>query len=120
MTKLNPFTKDLTMTETEILHRKLMTDLHRAIDATVNLDDGGEQAIEVAATALTDTLAQVLCRLPAAANGEGAGVIVTAMSNRLTRTMALETYARSEMMDLSAAHAYVAAASAAQVAADHG
>lgn len=102
------------MNETEILHGQLMRKLRRAVDTTVKLDKGGEQAIEVAATALTDLLAEVLVKLPAAADGDGAGIISMAMSNRLVRRMAAEMLTKGTLIDLSVAHTYAATARAVQ------
>jgi hypothetical protein len=96
-----------------------MRKLRRAVDTTVKTDAGGEAAIEVAATALTDLLAEVLVKLPAAGDGDGAGIISMAMSNRLVRRMAAEMLTKGTLIDLSAAHAYAATARAAQEEAGH-
>lgn len=97
----SPNRKDPTMNETEILRGQLMRKLRRAIDTTVKIDTGGEQAIEVAATALTDVLAEVLVRLPAAKECEGGQVISGAMYNRLCRRMAAETLITGTPIDFS-------------------
>lgn len=107
------------MTETEILHGQLVRKLRRAIDTTVKTDTGGEQAIEVAATALTDVLAEVLVKLPAAADGDGAGIISNAMQLRLVRRMAAEMLTHGSLIDLANAKAYAAAARATQEVAGH-
>lgn len=79
-----------TMNETEILRSQLMRRLREAVDATVDIDGGAEQPVEVAATALTDMLAEVLVKLPAAGHQDGASVIGMAMANRVVRRMAAE------------------------------
>ncbi|WP_278376986.1 hypothetical protein [Sphingobium yanoikuyae] len=94
------------MTETEILRSQLVRRLRDAIDATVDIDAGEEMSIDVAATALTDVLAEVLVKLPAAADAEGGSIISTAMSNRLIRRMAAEMLTKGTLIDLTAAKAY--------------
>ena len=95
--------KDLNMTETEILHARLMTRLREAVNAVVDIDAGSDQAIEVASTALTDTLGIVLSKIPAAGTADGAEIIGMAMAARLGRRMSAEIVMRGEMMDLSPA-----------------
>ena len=102
------------MTETEILHARLMTRLREAVGAVVDIDAAGDQAIEVASTALTDTLGMVLAKIPAAATADGAEIIGMAMAARLGRRMSAEIVMRGEMMDLSAAHTCAAAELAVQ------
>lgn len=94
------------MTEPQVLHDRLMTKLHHAVAEVVDIDGGSEEAIEVAATGLTDALATVLVRLPAAATGEGAGIIAEAMGLRMVRKMAAEILLRGSLIDLSAAKAF--------------
>lgn len=97
------------MNETEILRSQLMRRLREAINATVDIDAGAEQSVEVAATALTDVLAEVLVKLPAAAHQDGASVIGMAMANRMVRRMAAEMLI-SGTIDFSEANAATAAA----------
>lgn len=96
------------MTQTEILRSQLVRRLRDAIDATVDIDAGEEMLIDVAATALTDVLAEVLVKLPAAADAEGGSIISTAMSNRLIRRMAAEMLTQGTLIDLAGAKAYAA------------
>lgn len=107
------------MTETEILRSQLVRRLRDAIDATVDIDAGEEMSIDVAATALTDVLAEVLVKLPAAADAEGGSIISTAMSNRLIRRMAAEMLTQGTLIDLACAKAYAVSAGAMGEGASH-
>ncbi|BAI95831.1 hypothetical protein Sj15T_01700 [Sphingobium sp. TA15] len=98
------------MTDTTILYARLLSRVRKSIAAVVDIDGAEGQAIEVASTALTDALAEVLVKLPAAADGDGVGIISVAMSNRLIRKMAAEMHTRGKLIDLSAATAYAMAA----------
>ncbi|KFG90041.1 hypothetical protein BV98_002214 [Sphingobium herbicidovorans NBRC 16415] len=91
------------MTQTQLNHDRLMTKLRAAVGEVVDIDAGGDQAIEIAATALVDMTGIILARLPAAAEPDGAAVIGLAMSNRLARRMALEAHLRGQMMGLPGA-----------------
>ncbi|AEG50764.1 hypothetical protein Sphch_3149 [Sphingobium chlorophenolicum L-1] len=90
------------MTETTILHDRLLSKLRETVASVVDVDGAEEQAIEVAATALTDMLGIVLARLPAAASNEGVAFMAAAMGSRLARRMTAESLMRGEMLDLSA------------------
>jgi hypothetical protein len=91
------------MTDIQIQHDRLLTKLREAVGAVVDIDGGGEQAIEVASTALVDMTAIVLARLPVAAVAEGASTIGVAMTSRLVRRMAVEAMLRGQMMGLPSA-----------------
>ncbi|GFZ85152.1 hypothetical protein [Sphingobium fuliginis] len=91
------------MTDTTILHDRLLSKLREAVTAVVDIDGAEEKAIEIAATALTDMLANVLARLPAALDPEGATTISLAMGNRMMRRMMLEAMDRGELFDLRGA-----------------
>lgn len=98
------------MTETtEILHARLLSKLRETVGAVVDIDGGGDQAIEVAATALTDTLGIVLAKIPAAGTDSGAEVISRAMMSRLGRRMSAEIVMQGRMIDLTAARECAAA-----------
>lgn len=86
---------------TEILHARLLSRLRETVGATVDIDAGSEQAIEIASTALIDALGIVLAKIPAAGTPDGAEVIGMAMMARLGRRMAAEVVMRGPMIDLS-------------------
>ena len=88
------------MTDIQVQHDRLLTKLREAVGAVVDIDGGGEQAIEIASTALVDMTAIVLARLPAAAVTDGAPLIGVAMTSRLVRRMAVESMLRGQMMGL--------------------
>lgn len=93
------------MTETtEILHARLLSKLRETVGAVVDIDGGGDHAIEVAATALTDALGITLARIPAAGSAEGAETIGMAMVARLGKRMAAEVAMRGPLLDLSDVH----------------
>lgn len=90
------------MTETQILHARLLTKLRETVGTVVDIDAGGEQAIEVAATALVDMLGIALAKIPAAGSADGAETIGMAMMARLGRRMAAELVMHGPMVGLSA------------------
>lgn len=87
------------MTEpTQILYDRLMSRLRQAIEQTVDLDGAGNQAIEVSATALTDTLAIVLSRLPSGSIVGGVETMGTAMAFRLVQRISAEVVTRGTLI----------------------
>ncbi|MFC3430701.1 hypothetical protein [Sphingobium fuliginis] len=98
------------MSDTQILHDRLLSQLREAVASIFNINGAEGQAIGAAADALTDALAEVLAKLPLAATDVGGRILAKTYSRRFTGQLTIQRLNLSEMADLVAIEEEVVAA----------